>query len=207
MKAALRRLRAPFEAAAMVANAIGTAVILGLVAIMNVDVVARGAFSQPIRGVFEIVIFSLALIVYLQLPDVARSGKLTRSDGFLSLSRSRFPAFGQALGRGIDAAAAAFMAMIAWTAWPAFLESAATCRFLSGAEFGGGEGGALARFAGGWARCEYYGTPGIFTAPWFPVKLAIAFSATLCAIMFLFRAVIGEEESSGSDLPPAESGS
>ena len=195
MQSAIRQFYAPFVTVAMIANAIGTVVIFGLVGIMNVDVIARGMFNAPLRGVFEVVIFSLALIVYLQLPDVVRSNRLTRSDGFLSLSQQKFPKFGSLLGRGIDLLAGIFMAMIAYVTWPEFLDSYGSCRFIAGPEFGGQTGGTLLElFSAGWSRCEYYGTPGIFTAPWFPVKLAIAFSGTLCAIIFFFKVIMVDEK-------------
>lgn len=192
MQTAIRRFYAPFVTVAMIANAVGTLVIFALVAIMNVDVFSRSLFNQPIRGVFEVVIFSLALIVYLQLPDVVRSNRLTRSDGFLMLSQARFPRFGDVLTRGIDLLAGIFMAMIAWATWPEFVDSYGSCRFVLGPEFGGPiDGGLWAQFVAGWGRCEYYGTPGIFTTPWFPVKFAIAFSTTLCAVIFFFKVVLG----------------
>lgn len=187
----------------MVTNAAGTLVIFALVAIMNVDVIARGVFNHPLRGVYEVVIFSLALIVYLQLPDVVRSSRLTRSDGFLSLSQSRYPKFGNLLGRGIDLLAGIFMAMIAYVSWPEFLESYGSCRFILGPEFGAAAEGLWPSFTESWARCEYYGTPGIFTAPWWPVKLAIAFSATLCSIIFFFKVVLGQSQK--PDLDDTES--
>ncbi|MEN0002228.1 MAG: TRAP transporter small permease subunit [Pseudomonadota bacterium] len=194
MLTAVRRFYAPFVTAAMIANAAGTLVIFALVAIMNIDVFARGVFNQPLRGVFEVVIFSLALIVYLQLPDVVRSNRLTRSDGFLMLSRARFPVFGNMMGRGIDLLAGIFMAMIAYVSWPEFMDSIGTCRFILGPEFGSAPDGLFASLSASWGRCEYYGTPGIFTAPWFPVKLVIAFSATLCAIIFFFKVLLGHGE-------------
>ncbi|EFL87723.1 hypothetical protein [Ahrensia sp. R2A130] len=83
MENGFRRILSPALGIAIVANAIGTAVIFVLVGIMNVDVIARGVFNSPLRGVVEVVIFSLVLIVFLQLPDVVRSNRLTRSDGFL----------------------------------------------------------------------------------------------------------------------------
>ncbi|MGI9570028.1 MAG: TRAP transporter small permease subunit, partial [Desulfobulbia bacterium] len=71
----LRRLFDRAIAVAMLANMIGTVFIFGLVAILNADVIARGIFNAPIRGVVELVIFSLVLIVFLQLPDVVRSNR------------------------------------------------------------------------------------------------------------------------------------
>lgn len=197
---AIRQFYKPFVSVALVANTLGTLVIFALVAIMNYDVIARGVFNAPLRGVFEVVIFSLALIVFLQLPDVVHSNRLTRSDGFLVFVVSRFPKFGNILGRGIDLLACIFMACIAYTAWPEFNESIETCRFIAGPEFGGPvEGGLITQFTSGWGRCEYYGTPGIFTAPWFPVKFVIAFSTTLCSIIFLFKVLMGNRHPAAVD--------
>jgi len=186
MQAQIRRIYSPIVGVAILANTIGTVVIFVLVAIMNVDVVARGVFNAPLRGVVEVVIFSLVLIVFLQLPDVVRSNRLTRSDGFLVLAANRHPKFGDFLARIIDFAAFVFMALIAWTVWPEFLESYESCQFGLG-----GDAGFIGNMADGFARCEYFGTPGIFTAPWWPAKLAISFSVTLCAIIFLFKTLLG----------------
>lgn len=177
---------------AIAANAIGTGVIFFLVAIMNADVVARGFFHAPMRGVVEMVIFSLILIVFLQLPDVVRSDRLTRSDGFLTVMGGQNPIVGDVLSRVINAAAGIFMAMIAWTVWPEFLEAFETCHFFTPPEFGAPPTGEfVVDFRDAWNRCEYFGTPGIFTAPWWPARLAIAFSVTLCAIIFAFKAILG----------------
>ncbi|MFD0914871.1 TRAP transporter small permease subunit [Pseudahrensia aquimaris] len=192
MRAQIRRLYTPFTGVAIVANTIGTLVIFALVLIMNIDVIARGLFNAPLRGVVEVVIFSLILIVFLQLPDVVRSNRLTRSDGFLVLAETNFPRIGSWLSRAIDLAACIFMALIAWTIWPEAIESIETCGFISGPEFGGQvDGGLFARIAAAFGRCEYFGTPGIFTAPWWPAKMSIAFSVTLCAIIFLFKTILG----------------
>ncbi|MFK7994515.1 MAG: TRAP transporter small permease subunit [Granulosicoccus sp.] len=182
-----------FHGIAMVANAAGTLVIFALIALMNADVFSRNFFDAPLRGVVEMVIFSLVLIVFLQLPDVVRKNRLTRSDGFLVLGRNRFPRFTNVLDRTIDLAAAVFMAMITWTMWPEFTESIATCHFLTAPEFGPAPTGEfIADLKVALARCEYFGTPGVFTAPWWPAKLAIVFSSGLCTVIFCLKVVSGE---------------
>lgn len=182
----------PLVTVAIIANMIGTVVIFALVAIMNVDVIARGVFHAPLLGVVEVVIFSLILIVFLQLPDVVRSNRLTRSDGFLIFAENNFPAFGNALSRVIDVAAFIFMALIAWTTWPEFIDSFESCSFFTQPEFGAPPTGNLfSDLKAGFGRCDFFGTPGIFTAPWWPAKLAIAFSVTLCSLIFLFKAILG----------------
>ncbi len=197
MQESIRRLYQPIVSVAKIANTLGTIVIFGLVAIMNVDVIARGVFHAPLRGVVEMVIFSLVLIVFLQLPDVIHSNRLTRSDGFLLLADRKMSGVGNSLRRLIDLAAFIFMALVTWTIWPEFLESFGTCPF-SDARALGGEDGLLAGLKIAMSRCEYFGTPGIFVAPWWPVKLAVATSVTLCAVIFLFKALIGNQAASAS---------
>jgi len=189
----MRKIASVFNRTAMVANALGTLVIFMLIAVMNLDVFSRNFLNEPLRGVVEMVIFSLVLIVFLQLPDVVRNNRLTRSDGFLVLGRKRFPGFTNVLERLIDFSAAAFMAMITWTMWPEFHESIATCHFFTAPEFGPAPSGDfIADLRTAMARCDYFGTPGIFTTPWWPAKLAIVFSAALCCVIFLFKAFLGE---------------
>ena len=177
---------------ATLANVVGTLMVLGLVAIVNYDIFARGLFNMPFRGAVEVVQFAMVLIVFLQLPDVVRNNRLTRSDGFLVFAQDRYPGISNVLSRSIDAIAAVFMALIAWTVWPEFLESIGSCHFITPPEFGAPPTGEFwADLKTAFARCEYFGTPGIFTAPWWPAKLAIFFSVTLCAIIFAFKALLG----------------
>ena len=186
----LYRIRKFVVSTAIIANMIGTSVLFVIVAIMNSDVVARGIFNSPIRGVVEIAVFSLVLIVFLQLPDVVNSGRLTRSDGLLSLLKDKNAKIAGLLSRLIDAIAGMFMLMIAWTIWPEFLESFESCRFFEAYS----ADGLASHLSSAFSRCEYFGTPGIFTAPWWPAKLAIFFGVTLSAIIFIFNAVLGIEK-------------
>ncbi|MGI9425546.1 MAG: TRAP transporter small permease subunit [Hyphomicrobiaceae bacterium] len=144
-----------------VVNAIGTLVVLGLVVVVNFDVVARGVFNTPFRGTVEVVQFSMVLIVFLQLPDVVRSGRLTRSDGLLTILANQQSRFGDVLKRLIDLLSATLMVLVAVTMWPEFTEA--------------------------WETNDYFGTPGIFTAPWWPVKLVIFLSAVLCSLLWLCK--------------------
>ena len=190
----IRCLVTPFIMLASFANMIGTLVIFMLVATMNFDVVARGVFHAPLKGVVEVVIFSLILIVFMQLPDVVRHNRLTRSDGFLAFGEQAFPKFTNILSRLIDLIGCVFMALIAWTMWPEFVESIETCHFITPPEFGPEPtGNLIADISAAFARCDYFGTPGIFTAPWWPAKLAIVFSVSLSSLIFFFKVLLGQE--------------
>ena len=191
----LRKIENWVVTIAIIANVSGAFVLLALVAIMNVDVVSRNVFNAPFRGVVEVVIFSLALIVFLQLPDVVRTGRLTRSDGFLGLMRSRSPRLGGALTRLLDGVACVFMCLIVWTVWPEFVEAFESCHFFSPPDFGPAPTGNLwTDFRTGLGRCDYFGTPGILQAPWWPVRLAIAFGCAWAAILFFFKTVLGDTQ-------------
>lgn len=149
---------------AIAANVAGTLVVLTLVAVVNYDVVARGVYNKPFLGAVEVVQFSMVLIVFLQLPDVVRVNRLTASDGFLGYldRRSRF---GSRLARRArNALSAVFMAIVAYAMWPEFWEM--------------------------WHSNDFFGVPGVFTAPWWPIKLVILASAGLCAIIFALKVII-----------------
>lgn len=152
---------------AIAANAAGTLVVLGLVAIVNYDVVARGVFHAPFRGAYEVVQFSVVLIVFLQLPDVVRVDRLTRSDGFLGLMQGRRPGLTKSLRRIINSMSAIFMGLIAYIMFPEFLHMYDTQ--------------------------DYFGVPGVFTAPWWPIKLVIACSAALSSVIFVLKVISAQD--------------
>ncbi len=54
------------------------------------------------------------------------------------------------------------MTLIAITIWPEFLKM--------------------------WDTQDYFGVPGVFTAPWWPIKLTILFGTALCAMIFVLKA-------------------
>lgn len=146
---------------AILANAAGTLVVLALVAVVNYDVVARGVFNAPFLGAVEVVQFSMVLIVFLQLPDVVRVNRLTRSDGFLVVIGLKRPQLAATIRRVIDTISAVFMALITVAIWPEFVEM--------------------------WETRDFFGVPGVFTAPWWPVKLTIFLSAALCVLIFALK--------------------
>ena len=182
-------------AVGIVANVSGAFVLLTLTVIMNVDVIARGVFHSPFRGVVEVVVFSLVLIVFLQLPDVVRTGRLTRSDGFLSLLDRQKTAFSQKaslwIKRCIDTVSCMFMCLIVWTVWPEFLEAFESCYFFHAPEFGPPLTGDMwVDFQAALERCHYFGTPGILQAPWWPLHLAIVFGTGWSALLFLCSVIL-----------------
>lgn len=167
LKSAFNVLSRVASILAIGANAIGTLVVLALVAVLNFDVIARGLFNAPLKGTYEIVQFSVVTIVFLQLPDVVRVDRLTRSDGFLSVIGGSRPNVAATMRRIINAVSAIFMGLIAYITFPEFLHM--------------------------WDTQDYFGVPGLFTLPWWPVKLIIALATALSCVIFVLKVISAQD--------------
>jgi len=152
---------------AIAANVAGTLTVLMLVVILNVDVVARSVFNAPLKGTYELVQLSVVFIVFLQLADVVRVDRLTRSDGFLNLLYHRSPGLTANLRRIINAISAIFMGLIAYIMFPEFLKM--------------------------WNTQDFFGIPGLFTVPWWPIKLVIASGSALSCLIFILKVVTAQD--------------
>ena len=140
-------------------NSVGGVLIFGLVVMINLDIAARFLFNAPIDGVTELVELSIVAIVFLQLADAVRNGRLTRSDGLYSKICKRNPRLGHAMGAFFDLAGAAF-----------FLTLIA---------------GSIPRFVDAWERGYYSGNKGIVVIPVWPVRLIIVIGAVTVVLVFL----------------------
>jgi TRAP-type C4-dicarboxylate transport system permease small subunit len=167
LRSALAGLSRVADTLAIAANFVGTLTVLGLVVILNVDVVARSVFNAPLKGTYEIVQLAVVFIVFLQLADVVRVDRLTRSDGFLNLLHSRRPGLTATLRRIINAISAIFMGLIAYIMFPEFIKM--------------------------WGTQDFFGVPGVFTVPWWPIKLAIAGGSALASIIFIIKVISAQD--------------
>ena len=140
-------------------NALGSLWIFFIMILVNADVFGRNLFLAPIDGVNEIIELSLVGIVFLQLGDATRRGRLTRSDGFLNLITKRQPQVGSFMAAIFDVLGAFFMGLILWGSLPIFIES--------------------------WQGNFYEGQEGVFTAPVWPVNLVVVIGSILTALLFL----------------------
>ena len=66
-KQSLQRLRSSVDLASRGVNGIGVTLLMGMMLLIVVDVFLRRVFSRPIMGSFEIVQFTLCMLVYLGL--------------------------------------------------------------------------------------------------------------------------------------------
>ena len=167
LKSALTGLSRVANSLAIAANVAGTLSVLALVVILNVDVIARGVFNAPLKGTYEIVQLAVVFIVFLQLADVVRVDRLTRSDGFLNLLNDKRPKLTASLRRIINAVSAIFMGLIAYIMFPEFLKM--------------------------WGTQDFFGVPGVFTVPWWPVKLVIASGSALACVIFVLKVITAQD--------------
>lgn len=68
---------------------IGGAGTMGIMALINADVIGRSFFDHPIPATAEVVSAAIVAIVFLQLPNATAAGRNVRSDMFLTRLRGR----------------------------------------------------------------------------------------------------------------------
>lgn len=139
-------------------NVAGSLLILGLMLLIGADVAGRNILGQPVPGVPELVSLSIVAIVFLQVPQALRKGRIARSEALLAVLPR--PA-SRAVQTLFDLAGVAAVTVIVWTTWPIFLRAL--------------------------ERGEFVGAIGDITFPIWPVKLCILAGGTLLALQFAAR--------------------
>jgi TRAP-type C4-dicarboxylate transport system permease small subunit len=140
-------------------NSVGTVIIFVMMILINVDVFARFLFNAPIDGVTELVELSIVAIVFLQLGDAVRCGRLTRSDGLYSRLVKHKPKLGHLLGMVYDLAGAFFFSAILIGAIPLLQDA--------------------------WERGYFAGNKGLVVIPIWPVRLILVVGCITVTLVFL----------------------
>ncbi len=140
-------------------NALGSFWILLLILLITADALGRSFFTHPIVGTHELIQISIVGIVFLQLADAIRTGRLTRSDTFLDVLRRRRPRAAAALEGVFCLLGATYMAIGLWGSIPLLREAI--------------------------ERNSWIGNEGVFTAPVWPVKTIIVIGLAVCLLQFL----------------------
>ncbi len=143
-------------------NSIGTTWIFVLMLVINVDVLSRFLFNLPIQGVAEIVELSIVGIVFLQISDAVRAGRLTRSDGLYMQILKRRPVVGHVMGVVFDLAGSVFFVFILLGAVPRLIEA--------------------------WERGYFAGNEGLFVVPVWPIRLILVIGCIVVALQFALLA-------------------
>lgn len=144
-------------------NGIGTLWILAILILINADVFGRNVLHSPINGVIEMIEISMIAIVFLQLADATRVGRLTRSDGFFGLIQRKLPKLGFVMGSFFDLLGALMMFFILYGTWPSLIEA--------------------------WTLNDYIGNEGVFTAPKWPMIAILILGSFITLLLFVKLAV------------------
>lgn len=140
-------------------NGIGTLWIFVMMVLINADVIARALFNTPIRGVPLIITLSIIAIVFLQLPDALRNGRITRNEVVLMRLEARRSPWFHMLQAVFHLAGLGMMVVIVLYGYP-LMEKA-------------------------WVSDAYFGNLGDFTFAEWPIKLVVLVGATTAGIQFL----------------------
>ncbi len=145
------------------ANVIGSLLIVALVLLIGADVLGRNLIDVPVSGVPELVSLSIVAIVFLQVPNALRTGRLTRSDGLINAIKNRSARIANAMETVFDLLGLMVMTVIVYAHWPILLRS--------------------------WSRQDFIGAVGDFTAPTWPAKLMLLIGSVLLALQFMARII------------------
>ncbi len=156
-------LRRALDAATAALNLIGSLMIFALMLLIGADVLGRAAFGRPISGVPELVSLSIVAIVFLQIPQAMRMGRLTRSEALGGWLRRRAPRAAETLDIVFDLISIGVIGAILTASWPLFVKS--------------------------WRRDSFVGAIGDFTAPVWPVKAVILIGCAMLILQFAARAL------------------
>lgn len=143
-------------------NGVGAVWIFALMVFINLDVLSRSVLNLPI-GAVEVVELSIVGIVFLQISDAIRAGRLTRSDGLFSRLLQRRPILGHTMGVIFDLAGTCFFVFILL--------------------------GAVPRLAEAYERGDLAGDEGVFVFPLWPVRLILVVGCVAAALQFVLLAV------------------
>lgn len=159
-------------------NALGSVWILLLILLVTTDSMSRSFLARPIAGVTEMVQLSIVGIVFMQLADAIRTGKLTRADSFLTLIRKRHTSAAHRLEACFFAFGAVYMALGLWGSVPLLVEAAKRKAFL--------------------------GNEGVFTVVVWPVKAVLVLGLAIGLIEFLRQARLAWRLASRSKTLPTD---
>ncbi|MEP5760920.1 MAG: TRAP transporter small permease [Litoreibacter sp.] len=140
-------------------NSLGTLFIMAMMVLICADVASRNLLGTSLPGVIELVELGIVSIVFLQIADTYKSGKLMRSDGVIKIIEAKVPRIGMAMNAVFDVTGAVLFFYIAK--------------------------GAFKRFYEAWGGGYYLGNLGSFTAPTWPMELIVAVGSALLCMLFV----------------------
>ena len=144
-------------------NSLGTFWVFCLMFLICADVVARMAFDSPIRGVSEIVGYSIVTAVFLQLAHTLHAGRFTRADLLIEWLENNRPVAGHVFVLLFYLLGICVFAMITYGTYPKLVET--------------------------WRTNEVTGVPGDFTFIIWPFLGIIVAGAAATTVEFAIQSV------------------
>lgn len=97
---------------------LGGAGTVGIMVIINADVIGRGLFSTPVPATAEIVSASIVAIIFLQLPYATATDRNIRSDMLLGRMRAKSLRYADGLNFVHHAVGTIMLAILLRYVWP-----------------------------------------------------------------------------------------
>lgn len=155
-----RAVSSGFGGAVVGFDVIGTFVVLGMMIVVNLDVLGRWLFNAPLAGTAELSEIGIVALVYLHIAHTIRSRSLIRADTLLNyLERKSKILTEQSLRCAFNLAGAVVFAIIAYGQAPRLIAS--------------------------WNGGYYKGNEGVFTVPVWPLDTIILVGSILASMQFL----------------------
>ena len=144
-------------------NSIGTLWVFGMMFLICTDIFARNVFNFPLNGVPEVIAFSIAGTIYLQLANTLHSGRFTRAELLIDWLEVKRPVAGRVFNAIFNLfGAVVFLIMVR---------------------------GFWAEFTDAWDENELAGVPGTITFIVWPFYLLLVVGGTATGLEFVFRLI------------------
>ena len=142
--------------------ALGTLMIVVLMAMIFCDVLARNLIGGSLPLISELGALTLVMIVFLQLGTTVRNNRLARTDFFLALMEDRSPRAAAFVAGLWDLFGIAVCAGIAWSTWGILWKD--------------------------YDHAEYIGVTGVATVQTWPFRALILVGVAVAALQFVIQA-------------------
>ena len=144
-------------------NSIGTLWVFGMMLIICADIFSRNVLNHPLNGVPEIIAFSIAGTIYLQLANTLHAGRFTRAELLIEWLEVKRPFAGRVFNAVFNLFGIIVFLIMVQGFWGEFSEA--------------------------WMENEIAGVPGVITFIVWPFYLILLVGAVATGIEFLLRLV------------------
>ena len=144
-------------------NSIGTLWVFGMMLIICADIFSRNVLNHPLNGVPEIIAFSIAGTIYLQLANTLHAGRFTRAELLIEWLEVKRPFAGRVFNAVFNLFGIIVFLIMVQGFWGEFSEA--------------------------WRENEIAGVPGVITFIVWPFYLILLVGAVATGIEFFLRFV------------------